>query len=148
MEQDEAAHQSAITFNGWCRPRFSGMDIAELVAQSTVSSGRCRDGQVLMLHGVHLPVMTKAREMLGETSAIERRVVSIWLKVLDVEAAPASSILETFGGSTEAAAVIADEISRVFNVRIAPAALLERGATLKRLAAIIEDELNSGPLSN
>ena len=80
-------------------------------------------------------------------TAIERRVASVWMKVLHIEHPGPDTSFVSLGGDARAAKLVVDEIARVFNMRMSPRVLLENG-TLCRVASVIEGELNAGPLSN
>ena len=83
-----------------------------------------------------------------EITAIERRLASLWMNVLNVDAIARGTSFVALGGDWRAAKLAINEIGLAFNIRLAPDALLEHDATLRRVASVIEDELNAGPLNN
>jgi hypothetical protein len=81
-------------------------------------------------------------------TVIERRLASMWMKVLHIDVLRPTSSFVSLGGDVRAANLIVDELGLAFNIRVTPRVLLENDATLGRVASVIEDELNAGPLSN
>lgn len=81
-------------------------------------------------------------------TAIERRLASLWMKVLHIDIPRRDSSFVSLGGDMRAANLAVDEIGLAFNIRVPQSVLLENGATLSRVASVVEDELDAGPLSN
>ena len=77
------------------------------------------------------------------TSATQARLAAIWLKTMNPESGLVSS-----GGTTALAAELRNEILRVFKVDVGMQTQLEDEAAFYRVAAVIDECLNAGPLGN
>jgi len=81
-------------------------------------------------------------------TAIERRVASIWAKVLHIDGPTCGASFVSLGGDLQSARLIIEEVRLAFNICLPLPVLLEDGTTLEKVAALVEDSLDVGPLSN